>query len=70
MPRPLKKAMIDAIVRGYGDAARRMQTAGLDGVEIVASHGYLPAQFLNPRVNLREMRTAAISRAVCASCVR
>jgi len=46
--------MIDAIVHGYGDAARRMQAAGLDGVEIVASHGYLPAQFLNPRVNLRE----------------
>jgi 2,4-dienoyl-CoA reductase-like NADH-dependent reductase (Old Yellow Enzyme family) len=54
MPRPLKPAMISAIVRGYGDAARRMQSAGLDGVEIVASHGYLPAQFLNPRVNLRE----------------
>ena len=53
MPRPLKQPMIDAIVRGYGDAAHRMQTAGLDGVEIVASHGYLPAQFLNPRVNLR-----------------
>ena len=54
MPRALKPAMIDAIVKGYGDAARRMQTAGLDGVEIVASHGYLPAQFLNPRVNLRD----------------
>jgi 2,4-dienoyl-CoA reductase-like NADH-dependent reductase (Old Yellow Enzyme family) len=54
MPRPLKPAMINAIVAGYGDAARRMQSAGLDGVEIVASHGYLPAQFLNPRVNLRE----------------
>ncbi len=54
MPRPLKKPMIDAIVHGYGDAARRMQTAGLDGVEIVSSHGYLPAQFLNPRVNLRD----------------
>jgi 2,4-dienoyl-CoA reductase-like NADH-dependent reductase (Old Yellow Enzyme family) len=54
MPRPLKQEMIDAIVHGYGDAARRMQSAGLDGVEIVASHGYLPAQFLNPRVNLRE----------------
>jgi 2,4-dienoyl-CoA reductase-like NADH-dependent reductase (Old Yellow Enzyme family)/thioredoxin reductase len=54
MPRPLKGAMINAIVHGYGDAARRMQRAGLDGVEIVASHGYLPAQFLNPRVNLRD----------------
>jgi 2,4-dienoyl-CoA reductase-like NADH-dependent reductase (Old Yellow Enzyme family)/thioredoxin reductase len=54
MPRPLKQSMIDDIVHGYGDAARRMHTAGLDGVEIVASHGYLPAQFLNPRVNLRE----------------
>jgi 2,4-dienoyl-CoA reductase-like NADH-dependent reductase (Old Yellow Enzyme family) len=54
MPRPLKIPMIRAIVNGYGDAARRMQSAGLDGVEIVASHGYLPAQFLNPRVNLRE----------------
>jgi 2,4-dienoyl-CoA reductase-like NADH-dependent reductase (Old Yellow Enzyme family) len=53
MPRPLKQAMIQAIVQGYGDAARRMQSAGMDGVEIVASHGYLPAQFLNPRVNLR-----------------
>ncbi len=53
MPRALKQPLIDAIVQGYGDAARRMQTAGLDGVEIVASHGYLPAQFLNPRVNLR-----------------
>ncbi len=54
MPRALKKPLIDEIVQGYGDAARRMQTAGIDGVEIVASHGYLPAQFLNPRVNLRD----------------
>jgi 2,4-dienoyl-CoA reductase-like NADH-dependent reductase (Old Yellow Enzyme family) len=54
MPRPLKLPMIRAIVNGYGDAARRMEAAGLDGVEIVASHGYLPSQFLNPRVNLRD----------------
>ena len=54
MPRPLKRPMIRAIVGGYGDAARRMQTAGMDGVEIVASHGYLPSQFLNPRVNRRD----------------
>lgn len=54
MPRPLRLPMIKSIIAGYGDAARRMDTAGLDGVEIVASHGYLPSQFLNPRVNLRD----------------
>ncbi|CAD6558196.1 Metal reductase [Paraburkholderia hiiakae] len=53
MPRELSHAMIDEIVRGYGQAARRMCEAGLDGVEFVASHGYLPSQFLNPRVNQR-----------------
>ncbi|MNF44350.1 putative N-methylproline demethylase [compost metagenome] len=53
MPRALDKAMIDEIVAGYAAAARRLHTAGVDGVEIVASHGYLPAQFLNPRVNRR-----------------
>ena len=56
MPRPLDLRMINAIVRGYGDAACRTQSAGIDGVEIVASHGYLPAQFLNPRTNLRTDR--------------
>ncbi|MCY1259485.1 Metal reductase [compost metagenome] len=53
MPRELDQAMIDEIVAGYAAAARRLHTAGLDGVEVVASHGYLPAQFLNPRVNRR-----------------
>ncbi|MEW9613213.1 FAD-dependent oxidoreductase [Shinella sp. S4-D37] len=53
MPRALDQAMIDEIVAGYGAAARRMHAAGVDGVELVASHGYLPAQFLNPRVNRR-----------------
>jgi 2,4-dienoyl-CoA reductase-like NADH-dependent reductase (Old Yellow Enzyme family) len=54
MPSPLSRRLIAEIVAGYGDAARRMAAAGLDGVEIIASHGYLPAQFLNPRVNRRE----------------
>lgn len=53
MPRALDAAMIAQIVAGYAAAARRMAEAGFDGVEYVASHGYLPAQFLNPRVNLR-----------------
>jgi NADPH-dependent 2,4-dienoyl-CoA reductase/sulfur reductase-like enzyme len=31
-----------------------MAAAGMDGVEVIASHGYLPAQFLNSRINRRE----------------
>lgn len=54
IPRPMSKAMIADIVEGYGKSAGRVRQAGLDGVEIVASHGYLPAQFLNPNVNRRE----------------
>ncbi|MGY2251935.1 oxidoreductase [Pseudomonas reactans] len=53
MPRALDQAMINEIVAGYASAARRLHEAGIDGVEVVASHGYLPAQFLNPRVNRR-----------------
>ena len=56
VPRPLSTGMIAEIIEGYGSVARRMAEAGADGVEIVASHGYLPAQFLNPRVNCREDR--------------
>jgi len=54
IPRALSLRLIAEIVAGYGQAARRIAVAGLDGVEIVASHGYLPAQFLNPRVNRRD----------------
>nr|WP_294974225.1 FAD-dependent oxidoreductase [uncultured Pseudomonas sp.] len=53
MPRELSQAMIDEIIEGYAAAARHLHAAGIDGVEVVASHGYLPAQFLNPRVNRR-----------------
>ena len=56
MPVPLSQAMIDEIIAGYASSARRLMEAGLDGCEIVASHGYLPAQFLNPHVNRRDDR--------------
>src|SRR6516225_7956571 len=55
-PRALAAEEIEEIVEGYGQAARRMAEAGAQGVEIVASHGYLPAQFLNPLTNRREDR--------------
>ena len=53
MPRAMPEALIREIIDGFGAAAARLEAAGLDGVEVVASHGYLPSQFLNPRTNLR-----------------
>lgn len=54
IPRAMNTAMIAEVITGYGETAERLQRAGIDGVEIVASHGYLPSQFLNPTVNRRE----------------
>jgi NADPH-dependent 2,4-dienoyl-CoA reductase/sulfur reductase-like enzyme len=45
--------MVRDLVIRYADAAERMRRAGLDGIEIAASHGYLVAQFLSPRINRR-----------------
>lgn len=53
VPAAMPKWLIDEVVIGYADGAERMLKGGLDGAEIVASHGYLPAQFLNPRFNQR-----------------
>ena len=54
IPRPMSRELIAEIIAGYGATAARMAEAGADGVEIVASHGYLPAQFMNAKVNRRE----------------
>ncbi len=53
IPREMSTGLIGEILDGFGQAARRMAEAGADGVEIVASHGYLPAQFMNANVNRR-----------------
>ena len=53
VPKAMTEAEIAEIIAGYGAAARRLAEAGADGVEIVGSHGYLPAQFLSPQVNTR-----------------
>ena len=53
MPREMSVALIKDVVRGFESAAGRIRLAGLDGIEVVASHGYLIAQFFNPRVNIR-----------------
>lgn len=54
IPSPLSSGAIGEIVEGFGEAARRMVEAGADGVELIASHGYLLSQFISPHVNRRD----------------
>ena len=53
MPRELTIAEIHKIVEQYGDAARRAQQAGFDGVQIHGAHGYLITQFMSSYSNKR-----------------
>jgi 2,4-dienoyl-CoA reductase-like NADH-dependent reductase (Old Yellow Enzyme family) len=45
---------IKGVVQLFANAARRARTAGLDGVELHASHGYLFTQFLSSAINDRK----------------
>ena len=49
LPRPMSRRLIAEVVRSYGDAAARIVDAGFDGIEIMAHHAHLVAQFLSPR---------------------
>lgn len=53
IPRPLEREEILRIVRKFGEAAKRAQTAGFDAVEVHAGHSYLISQFLSPIYNDR-----------------
>jgi 2,4-dienoyl-CoA reductase (NADPH2) len=52
-PHELTLKEIDAIIEGWRVSTENLVKAGLDGVEIHAAHGYLPAQFLSPLTNRR-----------------
>ena len=54
VPMPMPNDMVWEMIESYVNAACRLAQAGLDGVEILASMGYLIAQFLNPSTNRRE----------------
>jgi 2,4-dienoyl-CoA reductase (NADPH2) len=51
---PMSTEEIDAEVRKFASAARRVRAAGADGVEVTASKGYIIHQFLNPATNRRD----------------
>jgi len=52
-PHVLSHAEIDDIVEGWRVSTENLVRAGLDGAEIHAAHGYLPAQFMSPLTNHR-----------------
>ncbi len=54
VPREMPTEMVAEIIAAAAESARRYAEAGYDGVELMASHGLLFAQFLNPAVNRRQ----------------
>lgn len=52
-PREMSAADIEEVVAQFARAAKLSADAGFDGVELHAAHGYLLAQFLSPKSNLR-----------------
>lgn len=51
--RAATRADIEGIAEAFGAAARRVQTAGFDGVEVHAAHHYFIHSFLSPLTNQR-----------------
>ena len=54
VPHALSVQEIKEMVSVYGQGARRVQQAGMDGVEIHSCHGLLLNSFLSPLTNKRE----------------
>ncbi len=51
---PMTHDDIATLVQQFADAARRVQEAGMDGLEIHGGHGYIISEFLSPLTNQRD----------------
>ena len=56
LPKAMTDLDLDRVREDFVAAARLAISAGADGVELHAANGYLLAQFLNPRSNVRDDR--------------
>jgi len=54
VPHALDQHELAELRRAFADGARRVLSAGLDGLELHLGHGHLLAQFLSPAVNHRD----------------
>ncbi len=54
--RALSTDEVEQVAADFVAAARRVQHAGFDGVELHGAHGYLLCQFLSPEINRRTDR--------------
>lgn len=52
--RAMTVAQIQDVIRQFAEAARRVREAGLDGIELHGSNGYLITQFLSSGINDRQ----------------
>jgi len=70
IPRAMTEPLIGEILEGFGSAAFRLQTAGLDGVEVVASHGYSRRSSSIRARTCAPTAGAGTRRGDCGSCAR
>lgn len=52
--RGIGTAEIESVIQSFADAAGRVKEAGFDAVEVHFGHGYLPSEFLSPKLNRRK----------------
>ena len=53
MPKILSVEEIERLVKKFAEGSTRAKEAGMDGIDLHYSHGYLITQFLSPLTNLR-----------------